>query len=141
MGDPVRVEVEGLNKLRNALRDIDPKLQKKLRGRFKVIAEKVAESARATMPHRSGRAAASVRGGASTTTAYVVTGRKSTAPYAAWLDFGGTLKATGGRHNTQVRPRIKGGRYLYPAIKRMRPQLQREAVTAIEETGHGLGLI
>jgi hypothetical protein len=136
----VTVHVEGLVPLRNALRLVEPTLQKKLRTRFKAVADEVAGKVRSMMPRRSGKAADSVRGGASTTTAYVITGKKSTAPYAAWLDFGGTLHPVGQRMNTQVRPRVKGGRYMYPAIAAMQPKTERAALRAIEETAHELGL-
>jgi hypothetical protein len=56
------------------------------------------------------------------------------------LDWGGTLKPSGGRHNTQVRPRIKGGRYLYPAIHALRADTEREAREAFEDTARELGL-
>lgn len=136
------VHVEGLRELRKALGQVDPQLQKNLRGRLKKIGDKVATRARSKMP-RSGKphphAADSVKAGVSGNNAYVQTG-KASVPYAAWLDFGGTLKPSGKRHNTQVRPRIPGGRYLYPAINEMRPQTEREAVEAFNETAREVGL-
>lgn len=91
------------------------------------------------MPRKSGKAAGSVKAGVSGNNAYVQTGKK-TVPYAAWLDFGGTLKPVGGRKNTIQRPRIQGGRYLYPAIEAMQPQTEREAAEAFDETARELGL-
>lgn len=91
------------------------------------------------MPRKTGKAAGSVKAGVSGNNAYVQTGKK-TVPYAAWLDFGGTLKPVGGRKNTIQRPRIQGGRYLYPAIEQMRPQTEREAHEAFDETARELGL-
>ena len=133
------VHVEGLKELRRALGQIDPVLQKNLRSRFKVIGDKVAALARRLMPKRSGRAASSVKSGVSGNVAYVQGGRK-TVPYYGYLDFGGTLKPTGKRRGTQERRRIPGGRYLYPAIERMRPQTMREAAEAFDETARELGL-
>lgn len=133
------IHVEGLKELRRALGQIDPQLQKNLRGRLKSIGDKVAERARQMMPKRSGRAASSVKSGVSGNTAYVQTGKK-TVPYAAWLDFGGTLRPSGGRRGTQHRQVIPGGRYLYPAIEQMRSQTEREALEAFEETARELGL-
>lgn len=133
------VEVEGLKELRRSLGQIDKSLQKNLRGRFKVIGDKVAARARDRMPRRTGRAAASVKSGVSGNKAYVQHG-KATVPYVGWLDFGGVLKPTGARRNTITRPRIQGGRYLYPAIEQMAPQTQKEALEAIEATKRELGL-
>jgi hypothetical protein len=133
------IHVEGLKELRDALHDIDPVLQKTLRVRFKEVGKKVAERARSKMPQKSGRAAKSVKAGATATTAYVSIG-KADVPYAAWLDFGGTLKPVGGRRNTISRPRIAQGRYLYPAIDEMAPMAQREAVAVFQETARSLGL-
>lgn len=138
MADPA-VKVEGLKELRRSLGQIDKTLQKNLRGRLKGIGDKVAANARGRMPKRTGRAAGSVKAGVSGNNAYVQTG-KASVPYAAWLDWGGVLKPTGARRNTISRPRIKGGRYLYPAIERMQPQTQREALEAFNETARELGL-
>lgn len=134
-----RVHVEGLKELRRALGQVDPALQKSLRGKLKTIGDKIAGRAAAAMPKRTGRAAGAVKAGVSGNRAYVQTGKKSV-PYAAWLDFGGTLKPSGKRHGTQVRPKVKGGRYLYPAIEAMRPQTELAAVDAFEEAARELGL-
>lgn len=133
------VHVEGLKELRRALGQVDKQLPKNLRGRLKKIGDKVADRARQRMPKRTGRAAGSVKAGVSGNTAYVQTGKK-TVPWASWLDFGGTLRPTGRRFNTQTRPRIKGGRYVFPAIEEMKPQTEREALEAFEETARELGL-
>jgi hypothetical protein len=139
MGNEQAVHVEGLKELRRSLGQIDKQLPKNLRGRLKRVGDKIAARAAQSMPKRTGRAAGSVKAGVSGNTAYVQTGKK-TVPYAAWLDFGGTLKPTGGRRNTQVRPRIPGGRYLYPAIEALRPQTEREAREAFDDTARELGL-
>lgn len=139
MAQQQAVHVEGLKELRRALGQVDKQLPKNLRGRLKRIGDKVADRARQRMPKRSGRAASSVKAGVSGNNAYVQTGKK-TVPYAAWLDFGGTLRPSGQRRGLQVRPRIPGGRYLYPAIEQMRPQTEREAREAFEETARELGL-
>lgn len=135
----VGIKVEGLTEVRKALHDIDPNLQKALRVRFRVIAQKVADRARSKMPSRTGKARSAVRAGATASTAYVATG-KASVPYTPWLDFGGVLKPVGKRHNTQVRPRIKDGRYLYPAIHELQPQLENEAAEALNKTAADVGL-
>lgn len=47
-----------------------------------------------------------------------------------WLDFGGTLRPSGGRHNTQRRLPAKHSRYMYPVI---RPHFQEMADGAAQE--------
>lgn len=133
------VQVEGLVELNRALRDIEPALQKELRGTFRRIGAKVRDKVRASMPSRTGKARSSVRSANSSAGTYIAAG-KASVPYVGWLDFGGTLRPSGGRRNTAVRPIVRGGRYLYPAIEDMAPQLQREAVEAIEAVKNQLGL-
>lgn len=133
------VSVEGLAELRKALGQIDKQLPKKLRNHLKVVADHVADQSRARVPVKTGRARASVKSGVSGNRAYVQEG-KATVPYMGWLDFGGTLKPVGGRKNTIVRARPKGGRYLYPVIEQNKDRIAAEAAKAFEETARDLGL-
>lgn len=126
------VHVENLAQFRKALGAVDPALPKALRDKLKPIGERIATRARSGMPRRSGRAAGSVKSGVSGNRAYVQIG-KAAVPYAPWLDFGGTLRPTGGRRNTIVRPKVQGGRYLYPAIEAMRTQTEHAASQAFDE--------
>lgn len=80
----------------------------------------------------TGRLARSVRVLSSTKGVYI-RGGSARVPYYGWRDFGGTLRPVGGRHNTQVRPFIKRGRYIYPAIDETRPQILRAVRSAYEE--------
>lgn len=134
-----QVSVEGLAELRRALGQIDRGLQKNLRGRLKVVGDKVAADARSQVPVKTGKARASVKSGVSGNNAYVQEGSRA-APYARWLDFGGVLKPTGRRRNTIVRPVVRGGRYLYPAIRRNQSMIAVEAARAFEDTARELGL-
>lgn len=134
------IDVEGLRELNLALSRIEPQLRKNLNGRFRKIAASVRAEVRNVMPRgKTGRARASVRSGVGVNGAYVAMGKKET-PYVPFLDFGGTLKPVGKRRGTQVRPVVKGGRYLYPTLERNRDKTQAEAVAAIEETKRELGL-
>jgi hypothetical protein len=137
--DDARVHVEGLKELRHALGQVDKQLPKNLRVRLKAIGDRVAAATRAKMPHGTGRAASSVKAGVSGNTAYVQEG-KSAVPYVGWLDFGGVLAPSGGRRGTQNRPKVKGGRYLYPTVHEMRPETERQAAEAFDETARELGL-
>lgn len=132
-------EVQGLAELNRALSQIDPQLRKNLNKRMRTIAAKVRDAVRREMPSRSGRARMSVRAGVSVNGAYIVSGKQET-PYVPWLDFGGTLRPVGKRRNTQRRPVIHGGRYLYPTIERLAPQTREAARQALEETKNELGL-
>lgn len=134
MGAEVRVD--GIKRIRAGLRKIDPELVKELRGRFLGISQTVASTARGKIPARSGRAAASIRGGVSGNNAYVQGGKK-TVPYFGWLDFGSRTPQSG-------RPRSVGpwaasgvgparGRYIYPAIDQHRDDIEREAVKAMND--------
>lgn len=133
------VAVEGLAELRRALGKIDAGLPKHLRDKLVPIGRRIADRARQRMPRRSGRAAASVSSGVSGNRAYVSTG-KATVPYAPWLDFGGTLRPTGLRRGTQYRPKVQGGRYLYPAIADSQRDTERAASQALDDTAKELGL-
>lgn len=135
------VRVEGLAELRKALGDIGGKpLQKHFRTRMLHVGETVvAPAVRAKMPVKTGRARASVKAGVSGNKAYVQEG-KATVPYLGWLDFGGTLKPVGGRKNTIVRARPKGGRYLYPTIREKQGQIVDAAAGAFDDTARELGL-
>lgn len=132
--------VEGMAEWRKALGQIDKQLQKDFRTRIKAVADEVAADARQRVPVKSGRARRSVKAGVSGNRAYIQEGGNA-APYSRWLDFGGVLKPTGGRKNTIIRPVIKGGRYLYPAINANEDRIRRGAEKAFEDTARQLGLI
>ena len=129
------VEIQGLKELRRDLNKVDPQLTKEMRGEFLTIGRKVAGDARSHVPQVSGRAAASVRAGVSGNTAYIAGGKKSV-PYFGWLDFGSRTPRSG-------RPRSVGpwkksgrgpkkGRFIYPAIDRNRPFIERSAAAATQ---------
>lgn len=134
------VEVIGLKEFRRDLRKIDPALQKTLRAELVDLGNEIAEDAKKEVPVRTGRARDSIKAGMSGNNAYIQ-GGKASVPYYAWLDFGGVLRPTGGRRNTQVRDFRKDGRYIYPAIDRARPKILDRAEKAFnnaarEALGH-----
>jgi hypothetical protein len=142
------VQIIGLAELQKSLKQIDPVLSKKLSSRFRVLAAEVRDAVRAKMPrgpaqrgHTPGRARSAVTSGASANVAFVKLG-KGKSPYVAWLDFGGVLKPTGGRHGTQRRPLTPGrrGRYLYPTVDEHLAETRAAAERALEETKRELGL-
>lgn len=133
------VRVEGLAELNRSLRDIDRGLASELRGTFRRLAAKARDGVRSRMPSKTGRARGAVRSSSTSRSSYVASG-KSSVPYTPWLDFGGVLRPSGARRNTITRPQVKGGRYLYPTLDQMRPQIEREAIEAIENVKARLGL-
>jgi hypothetical protein len=128
------VRVEGLRELQKSLRKLDPEARKLLNRELRVITRGITLRVRSQMPARSGNARMSVRPGVWRGDSVIRAGG-SRAPYYGWLDFGGTLRPSGGRRNTQHRPVFKSGRYIYPTIARSRPQLvdaAREAIVKAE---------
>lgn len=75
----------------------------------------VVPAAKARTPVREGTARNSIRVVSSGNWLYVK-GGGSRVPYYGWLEFGGILGPSGGRRNTQVRPRVKSGRFIRPAV-------------------------
>lgn len=131
------VRVEGLRELRRGLGRIDKELPKELSRDIKRIGEKIAADARSHVPVRSGRARNSIRAVSAGSRAYIVGGKKSV-PYYGWLDFGGGIPNKKGRQRRGIskawrsRPIREEGRFIYPAVRRARPSLERELVQSFE---------
>lgn len=103
------IRIEGLTTFSRHLKRMDANLPKALREAMNDAADLVVEDAKALVPKRSGKAAASLRV-ASTRTAVRVRAGGRKAPYYPWLDFGGRV----GRRKRTVRKFEKEGRYLWP---------------------------
>jgi hypothetical protein len=104
------IKIAGLRELQAALKSIDGESQKQLRGVLNQAADMVVTSARREIPARTGAAAGSLKVASSQREARVKFG-SAKVPYAGWLDYGGKV----GRKKSNVRPFVKGGRYVYPA--------------------------
>lgn len=133
MADEIRVE--GLAELRKAFRDLDKEAKKGLRLANKSAAEIVAEAARPRVPVRTGRARASVRATATQSSASVSAGGAKV-PYFAWLEYGGRV----GRGRAVVRPVVRGGRYIYPALREHEQQVVASYDDAIHAAIRAAGL-
>lgn len=92
--------------------------------------KRVRKSVRNKRGRSTGRAEGSLRTVMSGNRVAIVGGKKRV-PYYGWLDFGGRLRAQGGRRNEQYRPRKKKGRYIYPAIDAKRKVVAKAADKAI----------
>lgn len=149
------VNVTGLRELRAALRKVDRSILPELRDGLKDAVEIVAADVRSVMPKDTGAAAASVRAVAGGNTIYLV-GGKARVPYFGWLEFGGKLPdkrpnskralAWGGADHPSAyakganRPKIREGRYMYPAIKRKTPMIVDAAGDAFDSAARKAGL-
>ncbi len=120
MGDPIRVQVEGLRDTLRDLKALDADAAKAM------SQTTVAKQVRMKVPKDTGAAAGSykARGGAKGAS-LAFGGAK--APYAPWLDFGGKLPQGGNR------PRVKGGRYLYPTIESNLEDVADQVAKALED--------
>ena len=148
------VNVTGLRELRAALRKVDRSILPELREGLKEAANVVVRDVQAHVPHRSGRAASSVRSVAGGNTIYLKAGG-ARVPYFGWLDFGGklpnkyprtkkALAAPGfgpvARATGASRAKLRDGRYVYPAIRRNTPLIVEKAAEAFDDAAAKAGL-
>lgn len=133
------IKVDGLTDFRAAVKRLSPEVSKEFRKDLKAVADIVAAEARADIPVVTGTARASIKASTSGSYVQVVAGGPS-APYYPWLDFGGTLRPTGGRKNYIKRARLKKGRYIYPNIDTHLPEIAAGADRAIRAAARKVGL-
>jgi hypothetical protein len=131
----VKVGVKGLAEFNRGLRKLDSEAPKGLRLALNGVAELLIFETRKTIPSRTGAAAASLKAKSTRTSARVsVGGRK--APYYPWLDFGGKTGIGG----SVKRPFYKEGRYLYPTLRKIRPDIEDALQTALTDVARKAGL-
>lgn len=145
----ISLKSEGVPELRRALRqfepDLVPRLKSNLEGAVETILlpkarSKIAADVHPKKPSRStGALRASLRAQMSGAGVYIVAGT-ARVPYYGWRDFGGDLKPKGRRFNTQKRPYIVRGRYLYPSIDESRAALESAVSDAVDLTTRSLEL-
>lgn len=126
-----KVEIHGVRELNSALKKVDAELPKELRVRFLGIANEVIGVAQQKMPYQTGEAANSIKPRASQKgagIAFPAGGGVYKAAYYPWLDFGGAV----GRKKSSVRPFIKTGRFIYPAIEESKGDIEEAALDAVE---------
>lgn len=123
-----RVVVDGLRDLNKALKAANTEASDEMKAVLKGIAEGVVTDVRSRVPRRTGKAAASYRPRGGVKGASIAFAG-SKAPYAPWLDFGGTV----GKSKSVKRPFIKGGRYLYPAINDNMADIEQKVADAIDD--------
>ncbi len=138
------VQVLGVAKLRASLRAAeDMENLTSFRDGLKAAADIVAQDAKGRAGGFSGRAAASIKAGASGNRAYVAGGSKAL-PWYGWADFGSRTPRTG-------QPRTVGpwahsgkgptdGRFIYPALEAKREQVHAAVSEAVNATLREAGL-
>ncbi len=130
-----RISISGLNQLSRGLRALDKEAPKALRVGLNDAANLLVSRTVPWVPKRSGRAAASYKARSTRTSARVSIGGNR-APYVPWLDFGGKT----GRNGSVVRPFLREGRYLYPTLKRIRPEIEEMLSNAITDVIRSVGM-
>lgn len=129
------IKIDGLREFVRNLKNLDRDLPKMLRKGLNDAANIVVDWAKPKVPHRSGKAARSIRA-ASTGTAVRVKEGGDRAPYMPWLDFGGAV----GRRRSVRRPFIKEGRFLYAGLAAERDAVQAAAEVALIDAARAAGV-
>lgn len=130
MAGRATIQITGLKEFRAALKEMDAGLPKLIRVALNKSSQLVIDYAKPRVPHRTGRAASSLKVRSSQKQARIAAGG-TRAPYYPWLDFGGTTPKGG------TRPFYTEGRYVYPGLKKNRDeitQLMSEALTELATT-------
>lgn len=130
-----KISVEGLAEFNRGLRKLDSEAPKQLRIALNGVADLLVQRTLPLIPRRSGRAASSLKAKSTRTSARVSVGGRR-APYYPWLDFGGKT----GRRRSVERPFYKEGRYLYPTLRRVRPEIEEALREGIVAVAVGAGL-
>lgn len=130
-----KIAVTGLAEFNRGLRRIDADAPKELRKSLNTSADLLVRRTRPLIPKLTGRAAGSLKAASTRTSARVRVGG-SKARYYPWLDFGGR---TGIRRSVE-RPFYKEGRYLYPTLRRVRPEIEASLLGALTDVARGAGL-
>lgn len=130
-----KIGIEGLAEFNRGLKQLDAEAPKRLRLALNDAADLLITRARPLIPRRTGAAAASLKAKSTRTSARVSTGGR-TAPYYPWLDFGGRT----GRRRSVVRDFHPEGRYLYPTLARVRPDIEERLRAAIVDVAQSAGL-
>jgi len=145
------VNVRGLREVAGAFRAVGHGLPKELQQGLKKVADHVIGTAQQRMPFGTGEAAASLRPRATQRGAGIAFPAGGTpwqgvkADYYPWLDFGGTTgrghvsNGHNGYGGSIKRDRVKGGRYLYPAIAESREYIAEQVDIVVERISKEAG--
>ncbi len=131
----VKIGIEGLTQLQRGLRAIDKGAPKQLRVALNEASDLLITRTRPLIPRLTGKAAASLKARSTRTSARVGMGGRR-APYVPWLDFGGRT----GRRRSVVRTFYPEGRYLYPTLAKVRPEIETSLGNALTRVVRDAGL-
>lgn len=130
------IRVGGLAQLSRALKAVDNEAPKRLRIGLNQAADLLIQHTRPKVPTVSGRARASIKARSTRTSARVAVGG-TRAPYFPWLDFGGQGRRSG---RPPARVFYNEGRYVYPTLAEIRPQIEQLLQDAIADVVASAGL-
>lgn len=131
-----RIEIRGLAALSRSLKQVDADAPKRLRIGLNAAAQLLVDKTRPEIPSLTGRARGSLTVRSTRTAARVGVGGKR-APYYPWLDFGGQGRVAG---RPAPRPFIPEGRYVYPTLSRIRPDIEKVLLDQISALVADAGL-
>jgi hypothetical protein len=131
-----KIEIRGLAALSRGLKQIDAAAPKRLRIGLNVASQMLVDRTRPQIPSVTGAARSSLVARSTRTAARVAVGGKK-APYYPWLDFGGQGRVAG---RPAPREFIAEGRYVYPTLSRIRPEIERVLLEQISALVADAGL-
>jgi hypothetical protein len=132
----LKIEVGGLAQLSRALKAVDSGAPKQLRLGLNDAANLLVDRTKPKIPSLTGAARRSLVARSTRTSARVAVGGKK-APYFPWLDFGGRGRKAG---RPAQRPFIREGRYVYPTLREIRPQIEQLLQDSISTVIRNAGL-
>ena len=132
----LKVEVTGLSQLSRGLKALDAGAPKELRIALNDAAQLLVDRARPDVPSVTGAARRSMVARSTRTSARVAVGGKR-APWFPWLDFGGQGRVAG---RPAPREFLREGRYVYPTLRRIRPEIERQLSESISTVIRRAGL-
>lgn len=131
-----RIAVGGLAQLQRSLKAVDAEAPKRLRLGLNEAANLLVDRTRPQIPADTGAARGSLRARSTRTSARIAVGGRK-APYYPWLDFGGEGRVAG---RPAYRQFYREGRYVYPTLGRIRPDIEQVLQKAISGVIASAGL-
>lgn len=132
-----KIQVEGLAQLSRGLKAVSKEAPKELRLALNSAASMLVDEVKPKIPQVSGAARRSLVARSTRTSARVGVGGKK-APYYPWLDFGGEGRIAG---RPAKRDFLREGRYVYPTLRVIRPQIEARLGEALSEVIRNAGLV
>lgn len=129
------IKIDGLAQFVRNLKKLDADLPKALRVGFNDAATIIVDYAKPRVPHRSGKAARSIKARSTSSSVRVSEGGNS-APYMPWVDFGGRV----GRRKSIRRPFFKEGRFLYAGLNANYDKITDAVTAALLDAARSAGV-